>query len=474
MTRHQITWFSGLRGKLLLLVALPTLVLALVAGTGIYAFRSQNNDLVQIANNRMPKTITVGHLRMNNHAVIRLLLQALLEKSDPAKRTKILETAENRIQQLSDDLASMDKFKHTELFKQTFAPTYDKWKALEPALQNTVALLKQNSVSGDQEAHQLLEGNVAQISGDLVTILADSEKNAIDTTQSMVKAAENESDRLFTAIVVVSLLGAASFILFGLIFASRLANGLTQIAQILSRGADDVASASAQIASSSEELSSSVTEQAAALQETSAAVEELSTTVAKNSESCSKSKKIATQSHNSATQGQTVVSEMIQAIQEIHQSNTEIMKEIDDSNQEISEIVQVIAEIGNKTKVINDIVFQTKLLSFNASVEAARAGEHGKGFAVVAEEVGNLAQMSGNAAKEISGLLEGSIVKVETIVKNTKTKVERLVGTGKQKVEQGRSVAKRCGEVSEPTERSKKSLPPPRNRQMEFKKSQRQ
>ncbi|MBC7465119.1 MAG: hypothetical protein H7256_03945 [Bdellovibrio sp.] len=48
-------------------------------------------------------------------------------------------------------------------------------------------------------------------------------------------------------------------------------------------------------------------------------------------------------------------------------------------------------EIGNKTKVINDIVFQTKLLSFNASVEAARAGEHGKGFAVVAEEVGKLA-----------------------------------------------------------------------------------
>ncbi len=57
-------------------------------------------------------------------------------------------------------------------------------------------------------------------------------------------------------------------------------------------------------------------------------------------------------------------------------------------------------DIGDKTKVINDIVFQTKRLSFNASVEAARAGEHGKGFAVVAEEVGNLAQMSKDKVQE--------------------------------------------------------------------------
>lgn len=100
---------------------------------------------------------------------------------------------------------------------------------------------------------------------------------------------------------------------------------------------------------------------------------------------------------------------MIHSITEISESNDRIMSQVADGNRKISEIVQVISEIGNKTKVINDIVFQTKLLSFNASVEAARAGEHGKGFAVVAEEVGNLAQMSGNAAKEISDMLNGSV-----------------------------------------------------------------
>jgi methyl-accepting chemotaxis protein len=138
---------------------------------------------------------------------------------------------------------------------------------------------------------------------------------------------------------------------------------------------------------------------------------------------------------------------MISSIDEINRSNTDIMTQIESSNQQISDIVKVISEIGNKTKVINDIVFQTKLLSFNASVEAARAGEHGKGFAVVAEEVGNLAQMSGNAAKEISQMLEGSIQKVEGIVNETKSSVEKLVVVGKEKVQTGTTTAKQCGEV---------------------------
>ena len=117
------------------------------------------------------------------------------------------------------------------------------------------------------------------------------------------------------------------------------------------------------------------------------------------------------------------------------------------SNSNIEEIIQVIHEISNKTKVINEIVFQTKLLSFNASVEAARAGEQGKGFAVVAEEIGSLATMSGNAAQEISTMLTESTTKVENIVNATKSEVGALMVEGKKKVELGITVAKRCNTV---------------------------
>lgn len=117
---------------------------------------------------------------------------------------------------------------------------------------------------------------------------------------------------------------------------------------------------------------------------------------------------------------------MLDSIKNIGAANERAGREIGASARHFADIVKVIEEIGSKTKVINDIVFQTKILSFNASVEAARAGEHGKGFTVVAEEVGKLAAMSGVAAHEIGELLSGSIQKVDAIVKDTQTKVKIL------------------------------------------------
>jgi len=94
--------------------------------------------------------------------------------------------------------------------------------------------------------------------------------------------------------------------------------------------------------------------------------------------------------------------------------------------------------------VINDIVFQTKLLSFNASVEAARAGEEGKGFAVVAQEVGNLAEMSGNAALEISNMLEKSVRKVEQISIESRATMDSIIRESKTRVSSGMDKASRC------------------------------
>lgn len=92
----------------------------------------------------------------------------------------------------------------------------------------------------------------------------------------------------------------------------------------------------------------------------------------------------------------------------------------------LKELTSSFAEVVSKTTVINDIVFQTKLLSFNASVEAARAGEHGKGFAVVAEEIGSLAQMSGQSAKEINQTLEQTDIKVSHIIERIKKSSEEI------------------------------------------------
>ncbi|MCX7978832.1 MAG: methyl-accepting chemotaxis protein, partial [Bdellovibrionaceae bacterium] len=97
---------------------------------------------------------------------------------------------------------------------------------------------------------------------------------------------------------------------------------------------------------------------------------------------------------------------MVGTSEQIKVSAQKFSEDMHGSIQELEAAMGVIRQVAKKTEVINEIVFQTKLLSFNASVEAARAGEAGKGFAVVAEEVGKLAKMSGDAATEISQIVE--------------------------------------------------------------------
>ena len=245
---------------------------------------------------------------------------------------------------------------------------------------------------------------------------------------------------------IISFIAFLLILGYSIIFSYGVAKNLRNLAEQLSIGSKSLFRASTEISSSSTQLSESSTEQAAALQETVASMNEISAMVEKSSDMAKRSRETSKTAKKAADGGKHTVNEMINAIKDISQSNQQVMTQMEKSNQELVEIVKVIGEISNRTKVINDIVFQTKLLSFNASVEAARAGEHGKGFAVVAEEVGNLAQMSGNASKEISGLLDQSVKRVEDIVQNTKSNIEKLVSSAKEKIYTGNVTAQKCDE----------------------------
>lgn len=257
-------------------------------------------------------------------------------------------------------------------------------------------------------------------------------------------AAVNKSVLLFYLIqgVCVALAIAAS-IFFSVVISKK----ISHLASLLSGNSNEVDREANSVAASATQLSESSTEQAAALQETVSAVDEISAMVEKNSDGAEKSRTISSTSKSSAEKGREIVEQMIQSIRDIESANSEMSHHMEQNSHELSEIVKLIADIENKTKVINEIVFQTKLLSFNASVEAARAGEYGKGFAVVAEEVGNLAQMSGRAANEISTLLNESVTKVESIVSDSKQKVSHLMAESQNKVQVGTQVAEECGQA---------------------------
>ena len=268
-----------------------------------------------------------------------------------------------------------------------------------------------------------------------------------DAANQAAGQAKNTATTAKEVVTLAILLGCIAVLSFGYRASTILSKTLSLITQKISRASDTTVSTSQQISAASTQLAASSTEQASSLQQTAASMEEISTTVGKNADSAKKTASIAEDSQRLAVEGQRVVSDVVTSIDNIRQSNDSMSAQFDSNNKEMAQIIKVIHEIETNTKVINDIVFQTRLLSFNASVEAARAGEHGKGFAVVAEEVGKLAQMSGNAAQSIAKILQEGIQRVENIVNQSGAQITRLLTENKDKVKTGTEVAQKCRHV---------------------------
>jgi methyl-accepting chemotaxis protein len=174
--------------------------------------------------------------------------------------------------------------------------------------------------------------------------------------------------------------------------------------------AEQIAASGVQIAEGIGDISQRTERAAASLQQSSSSMLEISKTVAATTDSVHEAVGLARQTARVAGEGGVIVGHMVAR-----------MAAIDSSSKKIGDIVGVI----------DGIAFQTNILALNAAVEAARAGEQGRGFAVVAAEVRVLAQRSSLAAREIRGLIAGSVEQVEAgaqVVRSVGETMTRIVG----------------------------------------------
>ncbi|MDN5066269.1 methyl-accepting chemotaxis protein, partial [Aliarcobacter butzleri] len=167
-------------------------------------------------------------------------------------------------------------------------------------------------------------------------------------------------------------------------------SSINEIMCLIEKSNIELNTSSTELADASKKLSNSSNIQAASLEETAAAIEEISATVTRSTENASKMAMYAQNVTKSTDVGKELALKTATSMDEI--------------NNQVNLINEAIG-------VIDNIAFQTNILSLNAAVEAATAGEAGKGFAVVAQEVRNLASRSAEAAHEIKTIVGNATLK---------------------------------------------------------------
>ncbi len=216
--------------------------------------------------------------------------------------------------------------------------------------------------------------------------------------------------------------------------------GLARMVLQIRQGAESIAVGAGQVAAGNQSLSSRTEEHASSIEETASTLEEFTTTVKQNAEHAKQASALAATASVTAQKGGEVVGKVVTT-----------MQEVSESSRRISDIIAVI----------DGISFQTNILALNAAVEAARAGEQGRGFAVVASEVRSLAQRSAASAKEIRGLIESSVGRVEAgakLVEQAGKTMDELVGNVKRVAEIMTEIASASHEQSSGIEQINKAI----------------
>lgn len=397
--------------RIWLLAAVYTLLVAAVGGFGEWNTMKLTEELDAVGHTHLIASRDMTLIDMFHDGLAAKVYKAL-EYSTQKSNERLTETKKEADEMAEAMRKTIGEVMSLHLSPSALANMKETLPSIETYIHTTTTIVAKIVGSGRSAALADMggfESAFKDLEGRLDKLGEQIENDAKDKVDSATQQAVSATKWNF-GIIVVGLL-------FGLLcarwFVQDLFRTLSQVADSFNNGSLKLVEFASQIGIASSSLAESTTEQSSAIEETVSSMEEMGSMIAQTNQNAELTTREADTSVHDAQSGRQVVATMVHA-----------MKEISGANDRLKAIVTVIEDIKSKTKIINDIAFETRLLAFNASIEAARAGAHGRGFAVVAEEVGKLANVSGKAADEVRALLDESVAQVSNIVTETSRKVE--------------------------------------------------
>lgn len=400
---------KSLKFKLILSFCIVAVITLLVGFIGWSSVRSLDKYVNQIGNDNLP---AIRGMNIMNEAIVaemNAVRSYLLTGTDDeiAKRLAgAIETARERAEKgynMYNDLEKTDKEK--ELWAKV-VPVWNRyWEGMEKAEKMAQEYYKTKHQEDYDATFKYLMRDVIKDYYDARDTLKENINLNQELVEKNIKDATKTSTTAILLAVIAMIIGVVLSLTIGIVLSIAISKPINKIVDDLLKGAEQVAAASEQLSETSQQLAEGSSENAASIEETSSTISETSSMVQQNTENTREAAILSIDTKKSAEKENAEMGDMLNAMEDIKKSSSEISKII---------------------KVIDDIAFQTNILSLNAAVEAARAGDAGAGFAVVAEEVRNLAQRSAQAAKDTATMIETSVERAATGVTIAKKVAESL------------------------------------------------